>query len=231
MRVAHVEGTVDLDTGGIQQALVADVGANLPVKAISSEISTMIFAVVKQRFPAFANEGTMRMISEGVEGQVSQRGPQMVAAMVPDLDIPKPEPDYREVRLLQTIRDLWDTGDIFLATCITMFTVVFPLSKYAALGWLTFSSAAGHSRRRVIAWLESWGQWSMGDVFVVAFMVVFLKINTAVVSSSTLAEIRVRVGVEPGMYLFAGSVALAMVCSMLLGFAAREEHAAATTAP
>ncbi len=31
MRVAHVEGTVDLDTGGIQQALVADVGANLPV--------------------------------------------------------------------------------------------------------------------------------------------------------------------------------------------------------
>ena len=56
----------------------------------------------------------------------------------------------------------------------------------------------------------------MGDVFVVAFMVVFLKINTSVVSTSTLADISVRVGVERGMYLFAGSVILAMICSMLL---------------
>ena len=46
----------------------------------------------------------------------------------------------------------------------------------------------------------------MGDVFVVAFLVVYLRINSSVVSTGTLADIAVRVDVEPGMYLFAASV-------------------------
>lgn len=216
MRVASVEGHVDLDSDGIQKTLVEDVGSNLPVAAISDQMSGMIFDVVKERFPIFANDNTYKLIHSGVTTRVEKNGPSLVTAILPNLEIPQPAPDIREVRLLQTIRDLWDIGDVFLATCITLFTVVFPLSKYMALAWLTFSSAASQSRLRVLSWLKSWGQWSMGDVFVVAFMVVFLKINTSVVSSNTLAEIRVRVGVEPGMYLFAASVALAMICSMLL---------------
>ncbi|MFT4569412.1 MAG: hypothetical protein ACI8TX_000783 [Hyphomicrobiaceae bacterium] len=216
MRVASVEGRVDLDAAGIQQALVADFEKNLPVKAITAEVSGMIFEVIKERFPVFANDNTFRMINESVTSQVTTRGPKILTSMMPQLDIPAPEPDIREVRLLQTIRDLWEIDDVFLATCITLFTVVFPISKYIALAWLTFGAAATTSRKRVLSWLKSWGQWSMGDVFVVAFMVVFLKINTSVVSSSTLAEIRVRVAVESGMYLFAASVMLAMICSMLL---------------
>ncbi len=216
MRVANVEGRIDLDASGIQQALTADLGANLPVKAISDQMTAMIFDVVKEKFPIFANENTYRMINQGVFSRVQESGPEMVTGFIPQIEIPEPTPDVREVRLLQTIRDLWDTGDVFLATCITLFTVVFPISKYMALAWLTFGNAAAASRKRVLSWLKSWGQWSMGDVFVVAFMVVFLKINSSVVSTSTLADIRVRVGVEPGMYLFATSVMLAMICSMLL---------------
>ena len=44
------------------------------------------------------------------------------------------------------------------------------------------------------------------------------------ISSSNLADITVRVGVEPGMYLFAASVISAMVCSMLLSSAERSSE-------
>jgi hypothetical protein len=56
----------------------------------------------------------------------------------------------------------------------------------------------------------------MGDVFVVAFLVVYLRINTSVVGTGKLADIAVRVDVEPGLYLFAASVLTGMLCSMLL---------------
>jgi uncharacterized paraquat-inducible protein A len=71
-------------------------------------------------------------------------------------------------------------------------------------------------RSRVLDWLKNWGQWSMGDVFVVAFMVTFLKINTTVLSTSALADIKVHVTVLNGMYVFGAAIILSMIASMLL---------------
>jgi len=224
MDVASVVGTVTLDSEGIEQELTAGLEENVPVDEIRRQISAGINEVIREEFPLFANQAVFQLINRGVRQKVEERGADLMRSALPEIEIPQPAPDVRQVRLLQTIKDLWatgTTGDAFLACAITAFTVFFPITKYVALGWLSFGASNRKTRDRVLRWLKSWGQWSMGDVFVVAFMVVFMKINTSVVSSSNLADITVRVGVEPGMYCFAASVVLAMICSMLLTAAER----------
>lgn len=222
MKVANVVGTVHLDTAGIEQELSAGLEGNVPVKAISDTIAGGINDVISEEFPLFANQAVFQIINRGVREKVEEKGVELMRSAMPRIDIPQPVPDVREVRLVQTIKDLWatgTTGDTFLAVALIAFTIFFPITKYIALGWLMLGTTRRSTRDRVLGWLKSWGQWSMGDVFVVAFMVVFMKINTSVVSSSKLADITVRVGVEPGMYFFAASVMSAMVCSMLLSSA------------
>ncbi len=217
MHVARVTGHVTLDAAAIASAIEAQVGSAATLDKVSDEITEVISGVVREEFPMFANRFVLGRIEAGVDQQVRQRGPAMIGELVPALDVPQPEPEVRRLRLLETIRDLWRDGDEFLAISLVMFTLFFPLSKYAALLALLAGAARPTVRDRVLAWLKNWGQWSMGDVFVVAFLVVYLRINTSVVSAGgELAHIAVRVDVEPGMYFFAASVISAMVCSMLL---------------
>ena len=68
----------------------------------------------------------------------------------------------------------------------------------------------------------------------VAAAILILTAIAYVVSTSTLADISVRVGVEPGLYFFAASVMLGMICSMLVTAADREmarAERAATAVP
>lgn len=110
------------------------------------------------------------------------------------------------VRLLSTIRTLYERGDWFLVVMITAFTIVFPVGKYIALGVVTGSRDPAGSRW--LSWIKNLGQWSMGDVFVVALVVVIVRINTGFAN--------VTVEVEPGLYVFAASVLTSMVVSVLL---------------
>jgi len=108
-------------------------------------------------------------------------------------------------RLLTTIRDLWREGEMVLVVAITAFTILFPVSKYIVLVYIQL----GRPRRaRALTWVKNLGQWSMGDVFVVAFLVVMLRINSG--------PVQVRVASQPGLYVFAASVVTAMVVSVLL---------------
>jgi len=216
MNVARVTGNVGLNAEGIREEIKAKIGGAETLTKVSKEITAVIGGVVREKFPLFANTATMNMISVAVAEQVQRRGPAMVENLVPNLDVPQPEPEVRQMKLLQTIRDLWNSHDKFLAACLVMFTIFFPISKYVALISLLMVAKHSTTQHQVVRWLKNWGQWSMGDVFVVAFLVVYLRINTSVISTSKLADIAVRVDVEPGMYLFAASVISAMICSMLL---------------
>ena len=216
MNVARITGNVSLNAAGIREEIKAKIGGEETLAKVSAEITAVVSGVVRERFPMFANPAVMNRISGGVDEQVRRRGPAMVESVVPHIDVPQPDAEVRRVKLLQTIRDLWTGHDKFLATCLVMFTIFFPVSKYVALISLLTVSAHSTNHQRVIRWLKNWGQWSMGDVFVVAFLVVYLRINTSVISTSKLADIAVRVDVEPGMYVFAASVISAMICSMLL---------------
>ena len=111
--------------------------------------------------------------------------------------------------LLKTIRDLYTDGEYGLAVIITAFTLIFPIGKYLALGYVYFGSS-GRWRHRLLLWVKNLGQWSMGDVFVVALMVVIIRIN------GSLAQISMQP--LPGLWVFASSVLLSMICSSLLGF-------------
>jgi hypothetical protein len=216
MDVARVTGNVSLNPDGIRDEIKAQIGGEETLKRVSREITNVIGGVVREKFPLFANTATMNMISVSVDEQVRRRGPSMVENLVPQIAAPESNAEVRQMKLLQTIRDLWNAHDKFLATCLVMFTIFFPISKYVALISLLLVAKHSPLQHQVLRWLKNWGQWSMGDVFVVAFLVVYLRINTSVISTSKLADIAVRVDVEPGMYLFAASVILAMICSMLL---------------
>ena len=71
----------------------------------------------------------------------------------------------------------------------------------------------------------------MGDVFVIAFMVTFIKINTSIVSSSNIANIKVHVDVLPGMYLFAAAIIAGMIASMLVSQFVKETTTPAVDTP
>ena len=110
-------------------------------------------------------------------------------------------------RLLSTIRTLYEEGEWILAIAITAFTLVFPISKYLGLIYVLVGRSK-QTRSRTLNWIKNLGQWSMGDVFVVALLVVILRINTA---ATTL-----RVRVEPGLFVFAASVLTSMIVSVFL---------------
>lgn len=115
--------------------------------------------------------------------------------------------------LLRTIQTLYEDGHLGLAAIITSFTLVFPIGKYLALGYV-YLGRRERWRQRLLLWVKNLGQWSMGDVFVVALMVVIVRFNGSVAQLS--------IEPRPGLWVFAGSVLLSMVASALLGFDRRQ---------
>lgn len=226
--VARVEGRVEVNAAGVTRMLKDRAAEEASLDEISDEISGLIRDYVwkkKQSVPGFiAGQIDISDISRTMNKEVKARGQGVIDSML-DIEVPSPPPQVQEVKLLSTIRDLYrgtptTERDAFLATCILLFTIVFPISKYLALGWILHP--ASRHKARNLDWLKTWGQWSMGDVFVVAFMVTFLKINTSVISTHELATIHVHVDVLAGMYMFGTAILLGMIASMLVGRYVRE---------
>lgn len=96
---------------------------------------------------------------------------------------------------------LLQEGERLLFGIVFLFTVIFPVAKLtlAYLAWHRLSRQRG-SLGDTVGWIEQLGKWSMLDVFVVALLVVVLKLS-----------IFSDVTVEAGLYIFAAAV----VCSML----------------
>ena len=237
MNVARVEGHVIVNNEGINEMLKAKAASEIPLDEASDQISELIRDYVwdlKRQASsegglaaAAANQINVGDISRTVNKEVKSRGQPVIESMMPSLniEIPSPDPEVQEIKLLRTIKELFlgtetSEPDVFLAICILLFTIFFPISKYIALGLIMVPGK--RDKGRVLDWLKTWGQWSMGDVFVVAFMVTFLKINSSVISSSSLAEVKVHVTVLSGMYIFGGAILLSMIASMLLTRHVRE---------
>jgi paraquat-inducible protein A len=92
-------------------------------------------------------------------------------------------------------------GQVFLFLLITGFSIVLPILKLWVLYGIVSKSAAMKARvRRQLHWMHRYGRWSMLDVFVVAVLVVAVKLGS-------LASVDMRYG----LYAFAGSVLLTML--------------------
>jgi paraquat-inducible protein A len=101
--------------------------------------------------------------------------------------------------VLTGVLQLLEQGQYFLFLVIAAFSVGLPAVKLSLLFRLV-STRVAERERRYLHWLHVYGKWSMLDVFVVAVLVVAVKLGA-------LAEVTMRYG----LYAFAASVLLTMV--------------------
>ena len=116
------------------------------------------------------------------------------------------------VSLWSALQTLLAEREWGLFLLIGAFSVLFPLLKILML-LLIWNLESSHARahRRHLRWLAEYSKWSMLDVFVVALLVVSIKLGA-------LAEAHV----EPGIYAFAASVVLTMLVANWIGAHTRE---------
>lgn len=106
--------------------------------------------------------------------------------------------------------ELWRQHEQILAAVLFFFSIVFPISKLLGLTVIWFVRLAEARRERLLHWLGILGKWSMLDVFVVAILIVLVKIGP-------LAKIEPRIGV----YIFATAIAVSMLTTMYVDRLAR----------
>lgn len=101
--------------------------------------------------------------------------------------------------------DLFQHGDYALAALIFFFSVLFPFVKLLLLFVLWEVKLNEDKRRLIIRWLGALGKWSMLDVFIVAIIVVIVKIGPLAKTEA-----------QPGIYFFTASIFLSLVTAMLI---------------
>lgn len=100
---------------------------------------------------------------------------------------------------------LWNSNEILLAGVLFFFCLVFPITKLVALGVIWFMRLPEERRDRLLHWLEILGKWSMLDVFVVAILIVLVKLGP-------LARVEPREGV----YVFCAAIISSMLTTMYI---------------
>lgn len=109
------------------------------------------------------------------------------------------------VSLFSGIQQLFEDRELMLGLIILVFSIVFPIIKLSILAVLWISpDSQSHRFGRWMNFLVVFGKWSMLDVFVVALILVSVKLGA-------LASVEVHYG----LYAFATSVLLSMLATML----------------
>ncbi len=118
---------------------------------------------------------------------------------------------YRRLSIAGGLMALWLAHDYGLFAILTLFSVVFPLTKlgFGAALWL-LADPGSPRVARILHWIEMLGKWSMLDVFVVALIV-------AAANISLMSD----VAVHAGLYVFTASILLSIYALDRLGRAAR----------
>ena len=106
--------------------------------------------------------------------------------------------------VLTGIENLYQEKQVFLAFVVFFFSIVFPIVKLAAPFAIWFIAMRDEKRQRILDWLAALGKWSMLDVFVVAVLIVTVKLGVLVKATP-----------ERGIYFFGTSILLAMVATVL----------------
>lgn len=96
--------------------------------------------------------------------------------------------------------ELLQEGQFFLFIIISGFSIVVPILKIGVLNKLLTTNDQSGNMGRYLHWMHLYGKWSMLDVFVVAVLVVAVKMGA-------IASVEMRFG----LYLFAAAVLLTMV--------------------
>ncbi len=116
------------------------------------------------------------------------------------------------ISLIGAVTQLFENKEWILFTVIGLFSLCLPFIKITSLmAILHIPHQANTFLDKLLRWIEHWGKWSMLDVFVVALLLVSVKLGA-------LAKVTVHYGV----YVFAGSVILTMMVSFWIDRLARQ---------
>ncbi len=111
------------------------------------------------------------------------------------------------VSLLSGLQQLAVEAEWGLFILIGLFSVAFPILKILLLLLIwNLEQSDSNRHQRHLKWLAEYSKWSMLDVFVVALLVVSVKLGS-------VAEAHVEIGI----YAFAASVILTMLLSTWVG--------------
>ncbi|MGD2119510.1 MAG: paraquat-inducible protein A [Chromatiales bacterium] len=105
-----------------------------------------------------------------------------------------------QVSLYLALIDLFSRQEWLLFSIILLFSIVVPLVKCLFLFLVWNNNLRSSRRRRYLRWLAHYGKWSMLDVFIVALLLVTVKLDV-------IANVQVHYGI----YAFAASVFLTML--------------------
>jgi paraquat-inducible protein A len=136
----------------------------------------------------------------------------LIALSLPLLTVEKMVLWKNEYSVIAGVHGLWEQGQYALAIILFFFSIVFPLFKLAMLGFIWFIRLAEGKRQAVLHWLGILGKWSMLDVFVVAILIVLVKLGP-------LAKVQP----QRGVYWFAAAIFLSMITSMYVDSLAQKQ--------
>jgi len=118
------------------------------------------------------------------------------------------------ISLISTIQVLYSDNEWLLFIIISLFSVCIPIVKIVSLLLITNVDFEPKTfLDRMLSLIETLGKWSMLDVFVVALLLVSLKLGA-------LAKVEVHYG----LYVFAFSVILTMVLSLWIYHLSHEKR-------
>lgn len=107
-----------------------------------------------------------------------------------------------DISLLKSIQILFSQDDYFLGLIILLFTILTPILKYIIIIVIQFSTNS-NLKKRFANLLTNIGKWSMLDVFVIALIIITMKIDGG------FFEVEMKIGT----IFFAVSVILSLILS------------------
>lgn len=108
--------------------------------------------------------------------------------------------------LLSSLEVLWNKQEHLIAIVLLLFSIITPIIKFVFLGiTANFSVGVRNKGKNILLVLETWGKWSMLDVFVVALLFVAIKLDALA-----------NVTVHQGLYWFAAAVLIQQILSTWL---------------
>ena len=105
-----------------------------------------------------------------------------------------------QISILEGAAELWNSENYVLGAVLVIFSVIFPAFKMLVALVLWYGAdARGPDLGRLLVLLETFGRWSMLDVFVVALTIVAVEVS--IISDVTT---------HAGLYVFTAAVVLSM---------------------
>lgn len=112
----------------------------------------------------------------------------------------------KSIYIIDSVMLFFDKGEVFLGCIILLFSLIFPILKYLVIG-LKIAYVRFPGDKQFAAVLDFINKWAMLDVFVVALVIINMKMGHGTIISTN---------VEVGTSFFAASIVLLMVSNWIL---------------